>query len=219
MREKLLIYGIGSLGEKIYEYNKRDGMYDIVGFIDDGQNIEPTFCGLSTMNYEQFKQKYNTADCKLFVAIGYTKCNYYRELVCKKVVADGYETINYISPNAIYWGDTLLGRNIFIGDNVFVGHGCKVMDGVILYEGCTLSHDAEIGAYSFLSLRVAFGGYTRLGRNSFVGLNTTVKDDVVIGAYNIVGCGTNIIKSTEDYNVTIGNPGHSHKKDTVSMKI
>ena len=93
------------------------------------------------------------------------------------------------------------------------------MDGVILYEGCTLSHDAEIGAYSFLSLRVAFGGYTRLGRNSFVGLNTTVKDDVVIGAYNIVGCGTNIIKSTEDYNVTIGNPGHSHKKDTVSMKI
>lgn len=219
MREKLLIYGIGSLGEKIYEYNKRDGIYDIVGFIDDKQNLESEFCGVSTMNYNQFKQKYSTTDCKLFVAIGYVKCNYYRELVCNKVIADGYDVINYISPNAICWNGTLFGKNIFVADNVFIGHGSRIMDGVILYEGCTLSHDAEIGAYSFLSLRVAFGGYTKLGRNSFVGLNTTVKDDVKIGDYNIVGCGTNVIHSTEAYNVTIGNPGRSQIKDTTLIKI
>ena len=219
MRENVLIYGIGSLGEKIFEYNKRDCKYNIVGFIDDKQNLEPEFCGIPTMNYEQFKRRYRPEDYKLFVAIGYVKCSYYRETVCNKVSSDCYETINYISPNAICWEGALIGRNIFIADNVFVGHGCKIMDGVILYEGCTFSHDVEIGAYSFLSLRVAFGGYTKLGNNSFVGLNTTVKDDVTIGAYNIVGCGTNVIKSTEDYNVTVGNPGRSQKRDTISMKI
>lgn len=218
-RTKIVIYGIGSLGEKIFEYNKRDGLYDIIGFVDDKQNLEPEYCGVPTMNYADFKSKYTPEECKVFVAIGYVKCNYYRELVSNRVVADGYELVNYVSPNSICWDGTLIGTNIFVADNVFVGHGCKLHNGVILYEGCTFSHDTEIESNCFLSLRVTFGGYTKLGHNSFVGLNTTVKDDVTIGAYNIIGCGTNVIKSTVDNCVTIGNPGVSKQKDTLSMSI
>lgn len=217
--DKIVIYGASSLGKKIYEYNKRDHLYDIVGFVDDKQDQDAICCDLPLMNYEQFKQKYQPGDCKVFVAIGYVKCSYYREMVVGCVTRDGYELINYISPNSICWEGTLVGRNIFVADNVFVGHGCEIHDGVILYEGCTFSHDAVIEAYCFLSLRVAFGGYTKLGHNSFVGLNTTVKDDVTIGVYNIVGCGANVIKSTNDYNITIGNPGVSRQKDTMSIKI
>ena len=42
MSEKLFIYGTGSLGEKILEYNNRDRLYNIVGFIDDN-NAELSF--------------------------------------------------------------------------------------------------------------------------------------------------------------------------------
>ena len=218
-RDKIVIYGIGSLGEKLYEYNKRDGLYDIIGFVDDKQDLKPECCGLPTMNYEQFKMQFNTKDCKIFVAIGYVKCSLYREQVSMRVLADGYELINYVSPFAFCWNGTLVGKNIFVADNVFVGHGSKIHDGVILYEGCTFSHDTEIEANCFLSLRVAFGGYTKLGHNSFIGLNSTIIDDITIGAYNIVGCGTNVIHSTEDCCVTVGNPGVSVQKDTPSMKI
>ena len=218
-RAKIVIYGIGSLGEKLFEYNKRDGLYDIVGFVDDKDNLEVSYCGLPTMNYRQFIEKYSPTECKVFVAIGYVKCNYYRELVVKKVSDAGYELVNYISPNSICWEEVLVGKNIFVADNVFVGHGCKIYDGVIIYEGCTFSHDAEIESYCFLSLRVAFGGFTKLGHNSFVGLNSTVKDDVVIGPYNIIGCGTNVIKSTTENSLTVGNPGVSKQKDTISTKI
>lgn len=217
--EKLVIYGVGSLGEKIYEYNKRDVFFDIVGFVDDKQDLEPSYLGLPTMNYDQFKSVYKPDECKVFVAIGYVKCNYYRELVLNRVVADGYFLANYISSKAFCWDGTLRGNNIFVADNVFVGHGCKIHDGVILYEACTFSHDTEIDAYCFISLRASFGGYTKLGHNSFVGLNTTVKDGVRIGAYNIIGCGSNVIKSTNDYSVTVGNPGVSKRRDTMSMKI
>ena len=218
-RKKLLIYGIGSLANKIIEYNKRDGLYEIVGFVDDKEDLESSYCGLPAMHYNQFKEKYGVGDCVLFVAIGYVRCNHYRELVAERVIADGYELVNYISPNAICWDGVLAGKNIFVADNVFVGHGSRIHDGVILYEGCTFSHDTEIEPYCFVSLSVAFGGFTKLCHHSFVGLHSTVKDDVAIGAYNIVGCGANVIRSTNDFNVTVGNPGHSKEKDTQSMKI
>ena len=65
----------------------------------------------------------------------------------------------------------------------------------------------------------SIGGYTTIGHNSFIGLNSTIKDSITIGAYNIVGCGTNVIKSTMDFNVAVGNPGVSKQSDTQSMKI
>lgn len=216
---KIAIYGIGALGRKIFEYNKRDKIFEVIGFVDDKGTSECIFCGLPVMKYEQFKIQYKPNQCKIFVAIGYVKCNNNRESISSQVLMDGYDLVNYLSPNAICWKGTLVGKNIFVADNVFIGHGCIINDGVILYEGCTLSHDAEIGSNSFLSLRVAFGGYTKLGKNSFVGLNTTVKDDIEIGAYNIVGCGSNVIRSTEDYNLTFGNPGVSRGKNTIEVKI
>ena len=218
-RRKLFIYGIGTLADKIFKYNKRDGLFEIVGFVDDKQDLEPTYFGLPAMHYDQFKEKYGPKDCVLFVAIGYVKCNYYREFVSNRVVADGYELVNYISRNAICWEGVLVGKNIFVADNSFIGHGSKIHDGVIIYEGCTFSHDTEIESYCFVSLSVAFGGFTKLGHHSFVGLHSTVKDDVKIGAYNIVGCGTNVIRSTGDNNLTVGNPGQSTEKETLLIKI
>ncbi|MCH5238159.1 MAG: hypothetical protein J1E95_10260, partial [Muribaculaceae bacterium] len=171
------------------------------------------------LDYKEFKEKFRPLDCKVFVAIGYLKCNYYRELVSRRLMVDGYELVNYISPKAICWNGTLIGKNIFIADNVFIGHGCKVHDGVIIYEGCTFSHDAEIESYCFFSLSVSLGGYTKIGNNSFIGINATIKDGIKIGPYNIIGCASNVIRSTENSNLTIGNPGISKLKDTMNINI
>ena len=218
-RERVAIYGIGSLAYKLFEYNKRDGIFDIVCFVDDKQDLKSSYCGLPAMHYEEFKAVFNQQECKIFVAIGYVKCNYYRETVSDRVKKDGYDLVNYISPHSICWEGAIAGKNIFVADNVFIGHGCKLNNGVILYESCTFSHDSEIEPYCFISLSVASGGFTKVGRNSFVGLHSTIKDGVVIGAYNIIGCGANVIRSTNDHCVTIGNPGTSQRKDTESMKI
>lgn len=218
-RERIAVYGIGSLANKLYEYNKRDGLFDIVCFIDDKHDLESSYLGLPAMHYNDFKLIYNQQECMVFVAIGYVKCNYYRELVSERVMKDGYDLVNYISPHSRCWEGTIVGKNIFVADNVFVGHGCKLHNGVILYESCTFSHDSEIEQYCFISLSVASGGFTKVGRNSFIGLHSTIKDDVAIGEYNIVGCGTNIIRSTKDHCMTVGNPGVSKESNTESMKI
>ncbi|MDC2648959.1 hypothetical protein PO242_22785 [Bacteroides ovatus] len=218
-KQKILLYGIGSLGEKIVEYNKRDKMYDIVAFVDDKKGVEPTFCGLPVINYDTCKKQFDKSEYKIFVSIGYVRCNYYRELICKRVVADGYELINYVSPNSICFDNVLVGKNILVCDNVFVGHGSKIHDGVILSVGTTLSHENIVEDYTFISSCVAFGGHAHVKNNCFVGLHSTVRDAVVIEEYNIVGSGTNVIKSTLPNSVTVGNPGKSVVKDTMNMSI
>lgn len=217
--QKLFVYGVGSLGEKIYHYNKRDHMFDMIGFIDDKEGGDDVFCDLPVYSFEEFKGHYKPENCVIFVAIGYVKCNYYRELVCQKVKAAGYSLTNYISPNAICFENVELGENILLCDNVFVGHGSKLEDGVILSVGCTLSHENTIGKYSFISSCVVFGGHALVRNNCFIGLHSTIRDSVEIGEYSIVGSGTNVIKSTESYSLTVGNPGKSISKDTCSLTI
>ena len=217
--QKLFVYGVGSLGEKIFHYNKRDKLYDMIGFIDDKASEEQYFCGLPVYTFDKVKELYTKEDSVIFVAIGYVKCNYYRKLVCDKVKSAGYKLTNYISPNAICFENVELGDTILLCDNVFVGHGSKLEDGVILSVGCTLSHENKIGEYSFISSCVAFGGHAKVENNCFVGLHSTVRDSVTIGAYSIVGSGTNIIKSTPEHSVTIGNPGVSTIKDTENLSI
>jgi acetyltransferase-like isoleucine patch superfamily enzyme len=134
-------------------------------------------------------------------------------------VNDGYELVNYVSPYSICFDNVLVGKNILISDNVYVGPGCKIHDGVFILVGSTLSHDDEVDAYTFISVRVAFGGYAKVKNNCFIGLNSTIRDSVVIEEYNIVGCGANVIKSTLPNSVTVGNPGKSVVKDTKNMKI
>jgi sugar O-acyltransferase (sialic acid O-acetyltransferase NeuD family) len=219
MRKQLLVYGVGSLGEKIYHYNKRDCLFDMIGFIDDKAKPEDIFCSLPVYTFDRIKDLFSPQECVIFVAIGYVKCNYYRELVCNKVKEAGYSLTNYISPNSICFEGVELGENILLCDNVFVGHGSRLEDGAILSVGCTLSHENYVGKYSFISSAVVFGGHAKVMNNCFVGLHSTVRDSVVIEKYNIVGSGTNVIKSTEPFSVTIGNPGVSKTKDTMSMSV
>jgi len=217
--EQLWIYGTGALAEKIYYYNERDKKYCLMGFIDDNDNRPKEYKGLPVLSYPEFKKLYQPGSCKLFVAIGYVKCNYFREIVFKKVQNDGYELINYISPNSICFNGNFLGSNILICDNVFVGHGSIIEDGVILSVGCTLSHENTIERFSFISSCVVFGGHSKVKNNCFVGIHSTVRDGITIAEYNIVGAGTNLLKTTEPYTLTTGNPGRSQKRDTLQLSI
>ncbi|MBN2730666.1 MAG: hypothetical protein JXR53_15685 [Bacteroidales bacterium] len=219
MHEKILIYGTGALAEKIFEYNKRDGLYQIVAFVDDNEAGSSEFCGLPIITYDACRSMYYVTNYMFFVAIGYAHCSINRERVCNKVREDGYGLVNYISPNSIAWDAVFVGDNIFVADSVFIGHGSKIHSGVILYEGCTLSHNTEVFDYCFISLRVAFGGFSKVLNNTFIGINSTIKDGVTISSYNIIGSGTNVLYSTEECCVTVGNPGVSKKKDTKTVSL
>lgn len=219
--KKLLIYGTGVVARQIHFYNERYQLYDIVGYIDDNDKSEKKFMGKPVFRFEKLPPPIHTdfSDTYIIVSIGYTHCNTVRERVCKKVAEAGYSLANFITRGSNIWENTVKGKNIIIFDNVFVGIGCKLNDGVIISEGSTLSHDISVGPYTFFSDEVTVGGFANIGRNSFVGLNSTIKSGLDIGDYNIIASGTNVVKSSTDKCVIKGNPGRNMNKDTLIINI
>ena len=163
--------------------------------------------------------KYSREDCDMFVAIGYSKVNTIREKICRKCRNIGYKLVNYISPKSNCWDNVVLGDNIFIGDNVFIGDRCKIGNGVFIDAGSVLCHDNELQDYVFFSGGVVIGGHVIIKKNSFVGLNATLKSHVEIGEFNIIGCGSNVIHSTGTNCVLAGNPAKCMEKDVMNVNI
>jgi carbonic anhydrase/acetyltransferase-like protein (isoleucine patch superfamily) len=46
-------------------------------------------------------------------------------------------------------------------------------------------------------------GNVTVGRNTFIGVNATIRDSIQIGEYNVIGSGALIMKSTQDKEVYI----------------
>jgi acetyltransferase EpsM len=46
-----------------------------------------------------------------------------------------------------------------------------------------------------------------VNEGAHIGLNSCIREDVVIGKYSIVGMGAVIIKKTDPYSIYVGNPG------------
>ena len=60
---------------------------------------------------------------------------------------------------------------------------------------------------------------TYISKNSFIGLNATIKNSISIAEKNIIGSGSNVIKSTEPQSIYVGNPAKKIKEISDNINI
>lgn len=94
----------------------------------------------------------------------------------------------------ISWGAKLdvSGGSIVIGDRCTITHGCII-----------LSHDRS---KKRINPQDQGAGTVRLGNDVFVGVNSVILRDVMIGDYSIVGAGSVVTKDVPPNVVVAGNP-------------
>lgn len=120
----------------------------------------------------------------------------------------------FVHPQATVIGDVIIGKDVYIGPGcvlrgdwgrIHISDGCNVQENctVHMFPGVTvvLEENAHIGHGA-----VVHGA--RVGKNSLIGMNAVLMDDVIIGEECIVGAlafvpqGTNI----PDRKIVVGNP-------------
>jgi len=113
----------------------------------------------------------------------------------------------------------------FIHPTAFVSKSVKIGYGTVIFVGCaihanaeignhctlsaltTIGHDTKIGNHVFMSTHVCIGSYATLGENSFYGQNTTVTGSVKIEKENLIGLGAVVVKDINETNkVIVGFP-------------
>ena len=90
---------------------------------------------------------------------------------------------------------TLIEDNVKTDDHVHIAHNCKIRDGVLITASAELSGGVEIG------------------KNSWIGPNCSIFQQVKIGRKCVVGMGANIFKDMKDGEIYMGIPSRRISKN------
>ena len=131
----------------------------------------------------------------------------------------------FIHPLAAVTGNVIIGRDVYVGPGaalrgdwggIVIGDGCNVQENCVIhmFPGAvvTLEDAVHMGHGS-----IVHGG--RIGRNTLVGMNAVIMDNVEIGAECIIGALTFVPAEMKvpPRKVVVGNPGKIVKDVTDEM--
>lgn len=85
--------------------------------------------------------------------------------------------------------NTFIDNYVKIDGQVHIGHGCTIGIGTLITAGTVL------------------GGSVSIGENCFIGLKSSIRDNIKIGDNVFIGMGTNVISQIKKNSKVIGNPG------------
>lgn len=199
--KKLVIYGTGPIAEVAEFYFRTDSDYEVSAFTNAAQFVlQETFQGKPLVPFENVEQKYSPAEYDIFVALSYAKTNQIRRLRYEEAKQKGYKCATYISSRAAYYG-TPVGDNCFILENNVIQPMVTIGSDVTLWSGNHIGHHSTIGDHCFISSHVVISGGCDIGENCFLGVNATIRDNIKLGRFVVVGSGAVVMKDCEERTV------------------
>ena len=205
MNKTLAILGAGELGKQIANFALNDCHYDAVLFYDDFNGGSEIQGNSSQLELDYGDKKFD----ELIIGIGYNhldarkeKYDYFKSKVPFGTIV---HSSCWVDPAAMIEPGCVLYPRSVIDKNVLVKHN------TILNLNCTISHDTTIGSHSFLGPGVAAAGFVTIGENCFIGINSTIIDNIAIASGTHTGGGAVIIKTITEPGLYAGNPAKKIK--------
>ena len=220
--QKIVIVGDGETAELAYEYFTHDSPHEIVGFaVEAAYKKRDEFFGLPVVALEEIEKHFSPQTHQAFAAISYTQLNRVRARIFQALKARGYTCASYVSSRAFVWHNVEIGENCFIFENNVIQYKVKIGNNVVLWSGNHIGHQTVIQDNVFISSHVVVSGYCEVGANTFMGVNSSVANDVKIAPDNIVAMGAVITRHTEERKIYKGNPAKPDEtKDSFAvMKV
>jgi len=108
----------------------------------------------------------------------------------------------------------IISKNVYIDAGVKIGNHVKIQNNVNVYHGVTIEDDVFLGpSMTFTNDRFprAFNddfevGKTLIKRGASIGANATIRCDIIIGEYAMVGSGSVVTHDVPAYALVVGNP-------------
>jgi|SRR6185437_12172027 sugar O-acyltransferase (sialic acid O-acetyltransferase NeuD family) len=198
----LVIFGAGEFAEVVHYYFTRDQQRKVVAFAVDEEYLrESSLCGLPTVSLSDALRRFPPTECEGFVAIGYSGLNKIRVRKSNELETHNYSLASFIHSRAVVWDGFKLEPNSFILEHNTLQPFTRVGRDVVIWSGNHIGHHSVIESGCFITSHVVIAGGVTIGRETFIGINSTVRDHVSVGARNIIGAGSIILADTADESV------------------
>lgn len=114
-------------------------------------------------------------------------------------------------------GKVIIGNNVEIGqlNTVSVGSGGDtiIQDNVKLDGLVYVGHNANLAKNTEVAGGVIIPGFVNTGEDVYMGVNSSIRNRINIGANSVIGMGAVVTKSVPDNTTVIGNPAKKHTKE------
>lgn len=206
MKTPLLIIGAGNVGGFLaYNIEEFKGDFDIIGFLDDDQSkIGSIICEKEVLgpvsDIFRFRGK------KISVAIGIAKPSAKR-LIAQKTAGYDFKFPSFISRNVWLSKHVKIGFGVIVYPGVSINYETEVGNFVIINLNCAIGHNSTICNYSTLAPGVNFAGFTYVEEGVDIGIGTSTRQNVRIGANSLIGGQTMLLKDVHAGSCVVGVPG------------
>lgn len=193
MEKNLVIYGTGKFAEYAAYLFEQKSDYTLKGFC-----IEKKFFASSALpetyrhlNLWEFESLSKDENYSFFIAVGN---NEIRTRIFNQGLKLGYNFASFISPEAITYENLELGRNVFISEGSIIHPFVKIADNTIIIGG-RLGHHSRVLANCLLS-SCTVAGNSVIGESCYLGVNSSVSQNIKIASNNILGMNVCIERDT-----------------------
>lgn len=209
--KNLIIYGAGGFGREVAALIKRintiNPSWNLLGFIDDNQQLYPIGCKNeygSILGDVSFLNKYNQP---IHVILALGKPNALKA-VHNKICNPFVSFPNIIGPEAkILDEDNFsMGQGNIICSYATMSCNVKLGDFNIFNNRCSVGHDAQIGNFNTFMTATRISGDTLIGEKNFFGVGSILLQGMKVGNNTTIAAGAVVMRNTKDNALYIGNP-------------
>lgn len=210
MIKKIIIFGTGGncidILDTIREINKKEQLYEVVGFLDDNSEQWGKMIKDVTVLGPLNMAKDFISSCYFVNGIGSQKNFFMKDkiLSTSKVPIERFETI--IHPSAAVSDFSTLGKGVVILQNVTIASNVNIGNHVMILPNSIISHDDIIKDYTILAGGVCVSGGVTVEESCYLGTNCSIIENVTIGKHSLIDMGSVVINDVPQNSVMIGCP-------------
>ncbi|CAK2714035.1 putative acetyltransferase [Vibrio crassostreae] len=198
------ILGASGHGKVIAEIAELNGYHNIVFFDDRWPSIKSV--GHWSVSGDTRKLLSNVKEYDLtVVAIGHNaiRCSKQREL---SSAGANFDILAH--PSAVISKYANIGTGSVIMANAVVNPFSHIGMCCIINTGSTVDHDCKLAEGVHISPGVNLAGGVEVGKNTWIGIGSQIKQLVVIGCDSVVGAGSTVINNVPNFKTFVGSPAH-----------
>lgn len=183
----LYIYGNGGHAKVVADIARANG-YDNLIFLDDNSDM---------------KFNSNLPKHPIIIAIGNTLI---RQKLQNLVLSSGFKLITLIHPTAVIGSDVTIGNGSVVMPGAIINAKSTIGNGVIINSGAIIEHECTIGDFAHICPGVAIAGGSLVGERSWIGISSSVIQNITIKPDITIGAGSVVVKDILEGSLAYGNP-------------
>jgi sugar O-acyltransferase (sialic acid O-acetyltransferase NeuD family) len=205
MATPLILIAASGLAREALAASRAASSYDVIGFVDDDPARHGELIGgvkvLGGLDVVR-----DHPDAAVVICIGRGAA---REAIALRLGIDASRYATVVHPSVAVPESCSLGPGSIVLGGCVLTADITVGRHVVLMPHVTLTHDDIVADYATLCASVTLGGFVHVGQRSYLGMSSSVRERVRIGADAIVGMGGVVLNDVVPGTTVVGVPARS----------